>query len=87
MSSAAGPKMALCCRGSGQPPDWGRVMDVINALNTVVVVLIASTMFAAGLGTTLGALVATFGARDSDRSAAADGKPLEHNTMRALCCE
>ena len=63
-------------------------MDVINALlNTVVVVLIASTMFAAGLGTTLGALVATFDARDSDRSAAADGKPLEHNTMRALCCE
>ena len=44
-------------------------------------------MFAAGLGTTLSALVATFGARDSDRSAAADGKPLEHNTMRALCCE
>lgn len=36
-------------------------MDVINALlNTFVVVLIASTMFAAGLGTTLGALGATF---------------------------
>ena len=36
-------------------------MDVMNAvLNTVVVVLIASTMFGAGLGTTLGALGATF---------------------------
>ena len=36
-------------------------MDVINALlNTFVVVLIVSTMFAAGLGTTLGALGATF---------------------------